>query len=181
MVQLNQNPDNRCLMTAGPALNTIIKNVGTLFTPDPEYCRWMTVREMFLAQGFPMYASVKHHGAYCSFDTPKTRHRTAMSEQCGNAMHVHVIGLAVAYPFLFLKLDIDAWNNSLNKPLMKRPSKADVTVTGHSDLHEDLNENTTGSAYSNKRQRYSSKRPPTPTCASPPPIPTLSLMTPRSP
>ena len=97
-------------MTKGDSLNTIIKNAGILFTPDPRYCRWFTPRELFLAQGFPMYQSINEHNLLMSFDVPREDHklpprtRTSMVEQCGNAMHVHVIGLAMLYPFLYLIL-----------------------------------------------------------------------------
>eukprot|EP00959_Pyramimonas_sp_CCMP1952_P286353 5987692-Pyramimonas_sp.AAC.1 len=65
--------------------------------------RAFTPRELLMLQGYPTLECAKIFGERTSWDVNMGRSRHAMTEQGGNAMHVHVIGLAILYSFLFCR------------------------------------------------------------------------------
>lgn len=92
-------------------LPTLIRNMGLVFSPVA--WRWLTPREALLAQGFPAYKPLQpygHCGESSSFDASRTslvlppRRRSALFEQCGNAMNTNMIGIGVLYTLLMVDL-----------------------------------------------------------------------------
>ena len=59
--------------------------------------------ECLLAQGFSVTLESKVHAESTSFDVPRVfpRTRSAMFMQAGNAMNVHMIGLALVWALVF--------------------------------------------------------------------------------
>ncbi len=79
-------------------LGTITKRC---FIVWPGMCnRGFTPEELFLFQGYPMFPPARA-GEQLSWDVVQPRSRHGITEQAGNAMHVHVIGLALIYACCF--------------------------------------------------------------------------------
>ena len=83
-----------------------------------DHGRWLSVREMLLAQGFPTFdtalAAVQPHcpnnlSQVSSFNVSRiqrgmsSRNRVAVSHQCGNTMQVDVVGTVLFWVSLFVR------------------------------------------------------------------------------
>ena len=108
IVQLNQNPESHATHNRGRSrLQTITRDNHMLLSL--ELGRWLTSRELLLAQAFPMLdlmGSMVEPGP-CSFSVDRERfgfpprRRNSMSEQVGNSMNVNAIGAAFLWLFGF--------------------------------------------------------------------------------
>jgi len=83
------------------AMHCLIKNVNLYWGDfrkdnDDRVSRWMTPRETLVCQGFPMAPGMEGRKT-CSFHVERFRKRTAMKNQAGNSMHVHIAGLCFLY------------------------------------------------------------------------------------
>jgi hypothetical protein len=93
---LCQNPDMRCITTRHGHLMTITKNVGIVFSQ--RHSRWLCATELLTAMGFPVRAEDVRACAdvQCMFsrgaEAAVTRTLCSMKNQCGNSMHVNVVG-----------------------------------------------------------------------------------------
>ena len=116
---MNHNPLNHPNYNRHPhRLQTIIRNNHRLFSL--KHGRWLTVRELLLAQAFPVLDTIGSilgrgrgggpqgpPGCPCSFNVDKRslglreRKRSAVSEQVGNSMDVNAIGEAFLWLFGF--------------------------------------------------------------------------------
>lgn len=92
---VNQDPKARCITTRNGNMMTITKGIGLLFSK--RHGRWFCPSELFTSMGFP--CAVEHAraaGAECPFTRgkapPATRSLRSQKNQCGNSMHVNVIG-----------------------------------------------------------------------------------------
>ena len=71
-----------------------------------EKSRWLTPRELLVAQGFPIREAVltPRDPPTTSFDVPvDARRRSQTIHRAGNAMHVNVIGLVFLYSLTQIK------------------------------------------------------------------------------
>lgn len=101
---VNQDPSEWPMRSGRDHLNTIIKNVGLLFSWS--HSRWLLPMELLTAMGFPIADEhVQAAGAPCVFsrckNAPETRSHRSMSNACGNAIHVNVIGAILMIAMLF--------------------------------------------------------------------------------
>ena len=105
---LGQNPDHRALRSKDGILHTLIRNLGTTWVDH--HNRFMAVKELLTAMGYPCLPSTESAvgGAGCSFSSsvtaPQIRCRSTMAQQCGNAMHVNVMGSFEVAALLLLPL-----------------------------------------------------------------------------
>eukprot|EP00974_Lingulodinium_polyedra_P004991 468670-Lingulodinium_polyedra.AAC.1 len=98
---LGQDADVHGQQSTETYLNTIIKNVGLLWSTRDK--RWIFPSEMLLFQGFAADPRVKVYREPCSFDIERQdlalpgRRRNVILQQCGNSMHVQVMGLSLLW------------------------------------------------------------------------------------
>ena len=118
---LGQDPNYTRAASGEDVLHTLVRNPGLLWIE--EFDRWLTVRETFMAQCFPMTnASLAwiHQGltgrplAMTSFNVSRLermirpRCRVCMMHQSGNTMNVVVVGSVLMHLFLYLRSVVSA-------------------------------------------------------------------------
>ena len=119
VVSLGQNPGFGRIASGEDILHTLVRSVHIQWIPSKG--RWMTVREMLLAQSFPTTndslmaalgldsTSDEPLGPLCSFNVSRpraglpARQRTAMAQQAGNTMCTSVCGSVLTWIFLYMK------------------------------------------------------------------------------
>ena len=95
---LKQNPFTRdtgarfAHYCTGTVMHCVTKNVGLQWVVGINPERWLTPREILLAQGFPVHNNMYGHERH-SFSKPRARSRNAMFTQSGNSMPVLMSGL----------------------------------------------------------------------------------------
>ena len=93
---LGQSATEHAQHSTQTVLNTIIKNSGCVMSSI--HRRWMTPRELIVAQGFPCYDELLPGASACTrLNTDRERRRNNIIEHAGNAMHVNMIGSAMTY------------------------------------------------------------------------------------
>ena len=95
--EVGQDADAWPMMGTELAVPTLLRNTSMLFSP--QHWRWFAPRELLLVQGFPVVAAAKVQHEVSSFDVGQlwARYRSHMIHQAGNAMHTHMIGLAMVW------------------------------------------------------------------------------------
>ena len=120
VLSLGQNPEFAKCASGTDVLHTLVRSVHIQWMPSMG--RWMTCREMLLAQSFPTTNaalasasglessdSVSVLPPLCSFNVSRpgvglpSRHRTAMAHQAGNTMCTNVCGSVLTWLFLHVK------------------------------------------------------------------------------
>lgn len=120
VLSLGQNPEFGKCASGTEVLHTLVRSVHIQWIPSMG--RWMTCREMLLAQSFPTTNSalasalglessdsVSALTPLCSFNVSRpafglpARQRTAMAHQAGNTMCTNVCGSVLTWLFLYLK------------------------------------------------------------------------------
>ena len=116
VLSLGQNPDHQQTMSGEQILHCITRSCHLMWSTD--HGRWLSVREMLLAQGFPTFdtalAAVQPHcpnnlSHVSSFNVSRiqrgmsSRNRVAVSHQCGNTMQVDVVGTVLFWVSLFVR------------------------------------------------------------------------------
>ena len=95
---VGQNPEKRLMISSTTHWQTLIKNVHILWCHPQQ--RWATPNEILQAQGFRTYDEKLF---VCSFQRQRTRQRSAVAGQAGNAMHVNAVGVIATYVLSFLR------------------------------------------------------------------------------
>ena len=120
VLSLAQNPEFAKCASGPEVLHTLVRSVHIQWIPS--LGRWMTCREMLLAQSFPTTNaalasalglessdSVSVLTPLCSFNVSRprvglpARQRTAMAHQAGNTMCTNVCGSVLTWLFLHMK------------------------------------------------------------------------------
>ena len=100
---LNQNPAVTAMKSTETKLNTMIKNVGAMWSDKADPPRLMNPYEILATQVFPVLPEHSHGKVTCSFQLKRPRGRTALAVQAGNAMNVAVIGTCILYALTQIK------------------------------------------------------------------------------
>ena len=100
---LGQDAENWPMESKRGAMPCIMRGTNMLFATVN--WRWLTGRELLLAQGFPLCLPAKMASEPCIFDHQRQvypRRRPCLFRQSGNSMNVHMIGASMLYAFLFV-------------------------------------------------------------------------------
>ena len=116
VLSLGQNPCFSQTMSSETTLHCITRSCHIMWSAD--HNRWLTVREMLLAQGFPTFdvalSVVQPRGhvetvPMTSFNIGRiqrgfsSRQRVSVSHQCGNTMQVDVVGTILFWVALYVR------------------------------------------------------------------------------
>lgn len=136
---LGQNADVKAMRSTPSVLQTIIRNVGILWSDV--HNRWLTPSEVLQCQGFPMTTELSCGVACCSFPKERApfpgRKRAAMLEQSGNSMTTVVAGLCCAFALLHVpKVSGGYVARTANALKRARRSSLSLDFTGQADRAE---------------------------------------------
>eukprot|EP00959_Pyramimonas_sp_CCMP1952_P233819 4886146-Pyramimonas_sp.AAC.1 len=105
---LQQSADRHAHASSHDNMCTIISNSTIIYSPD--HGRSLTPSEILWFQGFPV-GHAKPYGERSCFDVLDLDHcfrtRSSVISQAGNAMHCHVIGLAIMWAMMFHEIGRD--------------------------------------------------------------------------
>ena len=110
---LSQNPEFTRAAGKEHELHTLVRNSVVLWSC--EHKRWMTGREMLLANSFPvndahldLICGVGNRRAICSFNASRIAHglsardRVHMAHQSGNGSNIQSVGAVLQWLFMFM-------------------------------------------------------------------------------
>ena len=119
---LGQNPIVHPMHNHGRTnLQTIIRNCHIMWSAV--HGRWLFVKELLCAQGFPVYPQASAFGERCSFSFERERRRGTMAEQCGNSMNINAIGASL----LWLFSSTSSWRSTGGVAICMEDSEANAS------------------------------------------------------
>ena len=135
---VGQDPAARPTHTRNGVMFTLIRSSGIIMTPpsDGAAPRWLTPQELATSMGFPIHAEAQaacgNTACLFSRQSPGCRKRSSHSvrAQIGNAMHINVIGAAIAVVILRLPM--------LGEVRSQRPAESSAAKSMFSTLFQAL-------------------------------------------
>ena len=102
---LGQNPNVRPTTSKHNILQTLIKNMGLLWSDL--HGKWLSCYGCLAAQGFPIHPRHTINGDVCTGFRDRSKvtpeDRTAIVGQAGNSMNITMIGLGLLFTVLMVK------------------------------------------------------------------------------